>query len=72
MILTTLRSLAESRPELLSGHERCFFVFESDPWFVKELKLDILGVVVGEAGVGSVLSELKVDHRFCYVFFEMD
>ncbi|KAJ3293375.1 AP-3 complex subunit beta-1 [Rhizoclosmatium sp. JEL0117] len=57
--LQNLLTLAYMHPTLLQPYTSRFFLFKDDADCVKDLKLEILGAVVGEANASVVVRELK-------------
>ncbi|KAI9334957.1 adaptin N terminal region-domain-containing protein [Obelidium mucronatum] len=58
-ILQNLLTLAHTHPTLLHPHTRHFYVFHDDSVYIKDLKLEILGVVAWEGNALGIVKELK-------------
>ncbi|KAJ3300013.1 AP-3 complex subunit beta-2 [Borealophlyctis nickersoniae] len=59
IVLLNIVTMAQQRPELFRSHIRHFFLFEGEPSFIRDLKLEILGLLATEANVGAIMREFK-------------
>ncbi|KAJ3128506.1 AP-3 complex subunit beta-1 [Physocladia obscura] len=58
-VLQNLTTLARKHPHLLQDYVRQFFLFEEDAVFVKDLKLEILDVIVCAENATIIVGKLK-------------
>ncbi|TPX49538.1 hypothetical protein SeMB42_g02568 [Synchytrium endobioticum] len=59
VILTSVATLSRSHPDLFRPYYKSFFVYASDPVFIRNLKLEILASLTDQAISSAVLKELK-------------
>ncbi|KAI8914728.1 adaptin N terminal region-domain-containing protein [Powellomyces hirtus] len=59
IVLLNIASMAQERPFLFKPHVRQFFIFGGEPSFVRDLKLEILGVVADTDNVAIVMREFQ-------------
>eukprot|EP00842_Homolaphlyctis_polyrhiza_P001475 jgi/Hompol1/2328/HPOL_002907-RA len=60
-ILVVILSVAKLVPSAFESHAQSFVVFEGDSDDVRNLKLEILAVIVSESNVDFILDEFKVE-----------
>jgi AP-3 complex subunit beta len=60
IVLSNVATMAKDRPMMFTGSLKEFYVFSSDPLFIKQLKLEILSLLATEATVHQILKEFRV------------
>lgn len=60
VVLSNIATMAKERPTMFTESLKEFYVFSSDPGFIKELKLEILSLLATEATVHQILKEFRV------------
>ena len=59
VVLTAIVSMVSKRTSLFEPYMKLFFVKESDPMYIRLLKLEAITAVVNESNVGFVLREFQ-------------
>ncbi|KAI8827281.1 adaptin N terminal region-domain-containing protein [Fimicolochytrium jonesii] len=59
IILLNIATMAQTQPSLFKPYVRHFFLFGGEPSFIRDAKLEIIGVIAGEENATMVMSELK-------------
>ena len=59
VILTSIASLARSHPDLFRPYYKTFFVYASDPVFIRNVKLEIIASLADKSISSIVMQELK-------------
>lgn len=64
IVLCNIATMAKERAELFVPYVKDFYVFSTDPLFVKQVKLEILSLLATESTVHAILKELRTYMRF--------
>lgn len=59
VVLKNIQYIIEKRPSILENQIKCFFCKFSDPYYVKNEKIEILTRIINYKNYQSVLDELK-------------
>mmetsp|Transcript_21870 Transcript_21870/g.85714 ORF Transcript_21870/g.85714 Transcript_21870/m.85714 type:complete len:800 (-) Transcript_21870:787-3186(-) len=59
VVLTNISAMADTRPDMFSAYITEFFVYDSDPAFVRTKKLEIVTKIVTESTIGRALREFN-------------
>ncbi|TPX36641.1 hypothetical protein SmJEL517_g01328 [Synchytrium microbalum] len=59
VILSNIASLSHTHPDLFRPFFKTFFVYASDPVFIRNLKLEVLASLANEATSSSIMREFK-------------
>jgi len=59
VVLRSIAAMARERPELFTPFLTDFFVKSSDPYFTRQLKLEVLALLTESANVQQILRELQ-------------
>jgi len=57
LVLCNIATISRSRPEMFSAYLTEFFVYDNDPEYIRELKLEILINVATESNINRILKE---------------
>lgn len=68
VVLSTINTLASKRPSLFSAYAKDFFIFPTDPLFLKALKIDTLALIATPETAPLILAELQVCHLYTYIY----
>lgn len=61
-VLRNIQVFAKAMPSLFVAHHEDFFIFSSDSYQIKALKLEILSAIATESSVPFILKEFQVFH----------
>jgi len=64
VVLCNIATIAKEHPELLNKHLKDFYIYNADPIFIKNLKLEILSVLSNDQNIQQILQEFKSYVRF--------
>jgi len=64
IVLANIATMTKERPHLFSNNLKDFYVFASDPIYIKDLKLEILSLLASEATVHQILKEFRSYLKF--------
>ena len=69
-VLQNILTMSRTRPELFSPYVSEFFVYDTDPHYIRELKLEILTNVATETNITRILKEftVSIDPPPCFLW----
>ena len=60
IVLSNIATMAKERPTMFTDSLKEFYVFSTDPHFIRVLKLEILSLLATETTVHQILKEFRV------------
>ena len=60
LALQNIVTMARTRPELFSAHVAEFFIYDTDPSYIRGLKLEILTLIASTTNISRILKEFTV------------
>ncbi|KAL9645031.1 hypothetical protein ABK040_004524 [Willaertia magna] len=64
VVLMSVATMAKDRPEAFSNHLKDFFIYSTDPTYLKTIKLEILSLLATDETVHGILKEFRTYVKF--------